>query len=338
MDYTQIFADPELKDEFLDRFEEIRDAAAGTAGLESVGALDAVLDVDHAADAVKQMSEGTWQGDDSGVEAIILQFGRPVHLIRGGTFDTSADAPDGYPESEVIAARLRAARPRLERVIPSVGRVDLRNHREPWAGTGWMVAEGIAVTNRHVARAFAERKGGRFPFRTISGRNVRADIDWRREYRRPQESRFRVTEVIWIAPDATHEDVALLRVAPTGEDGEPLPAPIPLATGERDGLSVGRWVGVIGYPGRGKADPDDRQRIFDGIYDHKRLAAGRLTAIERDRWVFHDATTLAGNSGSAVVDLTTGRALALHFAGWPGERNGAVRATDVARILREHAS
>ncbi|MET7650927.1 MULTISPECIES: serine protease [unclassified Streptomyces] len=337
MDYTQYFSDPELKKEFLDRFEEIRDAVAATGGLESVGSAEAVLDVDRASAAVERMAEGTWRGDDSGVEAIVRRFGRPVYLVRQGTFAAFADAPDGVPESEVVAARMEAARPRLEGVIPSVGRIDLRNHRDSWTGTGWMVAEGLAVTNRHVARSFAHRQGGGFAYRTVSGRRIRAEIDWYREYQRPEESRFRVTEVVWIEPDESLYDVALLRIAPSGEDGEPRPAPIPLAD---DGDPVvGRWVGVIGYPGSiEESAEDDCQRIFDGIYERKRLAPGRVTAVQRDGWVHHDATTLGGNSGSAVVDLVTGRALALHFAGWPGERNYAVRARDVARLVREHAS
>ncbi|AKL64552.1 MULTISPECIES: hypothetical protein [unclassified Streptomyces] len=66
MEYTQIFADGEVREEFLDRFEEIRDAVAASGGLESVGALEGLLDVDRAAGGVKAMAEGTWQGDESG--------------------------------------------------------------------------------------------------------------------------------------------------------------------------------------------------------------------------------------------------------------------------------
>lgn len=109
MEYTQIFADGEVREEFLDRFEEIRDAVAASGGLESVGALEGLLDFDRAAGGVKAMAEGTWQGDESGSEAIVRQFGRPVYLVRRNTFATAADAPDNDAESLVVAARVKAA-------------------------------------------------------------------------------------------------------------------------------------------------------------------------------------------------------------------------------------
>jgi endonuclease G len=52
----------------------------------------------------------------------------------------------------------------------------------------------------------------------------------------------------------------------------------------------------------------------------------------------HDATTLGGNSGSVVIDLTSGKAAALHFGGIEGERNQAVQAPRVQQILAEHGS
>ncbi|WP_406130599.1 trypsin-like serine peptidase [Streptomyces sp. NBC_00989] len=338
MEYTQIFADAEVREEFLDRFEEIRDAASVSGGLESVGGLEGILDVDRAAGAVKAMAEGTWQGDESGLEAIVRQFGRPVYLVRRNTFGTVADAPDDEAESRVVAAKVKAARRRLEGVIPSVGRIDLRNHDLDWVGTGWMVAEDLAVTNRHVAEQFAKRGRGGFRFRANPMKQVHAYVDWRHEHGRTQESRFKVTEVVWIEPDSSACDAALLRLAPTGENGEPLPPPIELAKG-KDGLTVGRWVGVIGYPFVGRHDdPEDRTRIFNNIFECKRLAPGQLISSASNPWIHHDATTLGGNSGSVVVDLDTGRALGLHFQGLPGKRNDAVPAADVARLIRKRAS
>ena len=41
----------------------------------------------------------------------------------------------------------------------------------------------------------------------------------------------------------------------------------------------------------------------------------------------HDASTLGGNSGSAVIDLETGEAVGLHFAGSYLQANYAVPAS-----------
>ena len=48
----------------------------------------------------------------------------------------------------------------------------------------------------------------------------------------------------------------------------------------------------------------------------------------------HDASTLGGNSGSAVVDLSTGRIIGLHFAGIYLDANFAVPAWELARDAR----
>jgi S1-C subfamily serine protease len=224
--------------------------------------------------------------------------------------------------------------------VPSAGRIDVRNHRLSWLGTGWMVGPTLAVTNRHVAEEFAHADGDLFAFRqSLGGRVVRAVVDWRREYRQPEESRFRVEQVLWIEPDSSF-DVALLRIADHGEDGETPPPPVGLMSEEELRLAgVGAWVAVIGYPAQdSRNDAADQQRIFDGIYDVKRLAPGQLTAITTDGLAHHDATTLGGNSGSVLVELNTGKAAALHFGGIEGERNVAVQAPALARIIAEHGA
>ncbi|WTW98962.1 serine protease [Streptomycetaceae bacterium NBC_01309] len=325
-----MFGNDAVRQEFLDRFPEIVAAVANAQLLESLAPM---YTVDAASDASTRMLEGNWQRDGSGLEAIIERFVRPVHLVQEGTFRSS---PDGFPESEEVAKVLEGGRAQVETALPGVGRIDLRNHRLAWVGTGWVVAPEIVVTNRHVADQIAAAHASGFAFRrTAGGRRVHASLDWLREYGNPEESRFRVTEVVWMEPDASL-DVALLRISPTGEDGEAAPAPIALMT---EPAAVGDWVAVTGYPSHdSRADLEDQQRIFDGIYNHKRLAAGRITALERDELVHHDATTLIGNSGSALVHLASGKAAALHFDGLADERNRAVSATALARIVQRHAA
>jgi endonuclease G len=334
MDFRQFFSDPAVTREFLDRFDEIRVSVPAEGGLEG---LDGGPSRQQAADAAASMAEGTWTSQDPGLEAIIQRFTRPVYLIQQSTFRLPAD---GFPDSEEIGGRLNGARAPIEQAIPSAGRIDVRNHRLNWLGTGWMVSPTVAVTNRHVAEQFATAETGAFAFRpAYGGREVRATVDWRREYLQPEESRFEVEKVLWIEPDAS-VDVALLRLAGQGYDGKPLPPAIELMSPEELELAgVGDWMVVIGYPARdSRNDAADQQRIFDGIYDVKRLAVGQLTAISPDGVLHHDATTLGGNSGSVVLDLASGKAAALHFGGIEGERNLAVQAPVVARILREHGT
>ena len=62
-----------------------------------------------------------------------------------------------------------------------------------------------------------------------------------------------------------------------------------------------------------------------------------MTALVGETRLYHDATTLTGSSGSAVVDLASGKAIGLHFEGVAGDHNTAVLAPQVARIVSMHA-
>jgi endonuclease G len=342
MDFRHLVADDELRSELLDRLPELTvvprlPAGGGLEGLE--GGPPAFSEVPRSAleAGVRRMNEGAWDAGpgDGALEAIILRFTRPVFFVSGTGFTPPSD---GVADSEVLVNRLRNAAGAIAATVPSVGRIDLTNHMQDWVGTAWVVAPDVVVTNRHVARVFADTtpQGG-FDFRSAEGgRKVRARIDLRREFQTPAESLVRVREVLWIEPDGG-PDVALLRVDTADEDGRALPAPIPLMTQDEVAGSFGSWVAVVGYPARSPYnDPTDQQRIFDGVYGVKRLAPGTVVAVTPDGRLAHDATTLGGNSGSVVVDLTTGTAVGLHYGGIEGDRNSAVQGPVVHDRLTTH--
>ena len=66
------------------------------------------------------------------------------------------------------------------------------------------------------------------------------------------------------------------------------------------------------------------------------MQPGQIKSRTPDGIVTHDATTLGGNSGSVVLDITTGYAIALHFGGIEGETNSAVASTVVEDLLQRH--
>jgi endonuclease G len=338
VDTRQLFSDRKLRQEFLDRFPELVAARSNTGSLEGLDCMPRPV-TDDALRAVDRMAEGTWTSDAGGLEAIILRFTRPVHLVQQDTFATP---PDDFPNSHEIAAKLEHGRKAFEAAIPSTGRIEVTNHRLGWIGTGWLVAEArgrnLLITNRHVAIEFAREDKG-FPFRINAlKRQLSARVDWYREHERPEVSSFRITKVLHIEPEPSF-DVAVLEVLPVGEDANAqptqLPKPLTLATADDyNAIGVGTWVGVIGYPAHDSRNNDaDQQRIFDGIYNVKRLAPGQVRAIRPDGLITHDATTLGGNSGSAIVDLASGKAIALHFGGVEGENNFAVQAPTIQLII-----
>lgn len=330
--YSFLFADQAAVDEFMDQLPDLVDRPAG--GFEAFDSLGSTTD--EAAATIRNMQEGTGVELDAGLEAIILRFKRPAYFVKKNTFDV-ADTPS---TSDEVDAEVEGARVPIEAAIPSVGRVNLRNHRKPWVGTGWVVAPNVVVTNRHVASEFAEAAGDGFNLvQSAEGRTAVPLLDMYREYQEPTESSFRMREVLWIEPaQAGHHDVAFLSIDAESEDDNPQPPPISLMPdSDFEALEVGRWATVVGYPAQSPYnDRQDQQRIFSGVFNVKRLQPGRITALRSDGILEHDATTLGGNSGSTIVDLSTGDAIALHFGGIEGETNSAVAAPVVRRLLTEH--
>jgi len=116
-------------------------------------------------------------------------------------------------------------------------------------------------------------------------------------------------------------DLALLYLHPNSDAGAaPLAlsaaAPIP-----EEGLRIG----VVGHPAfDAKHDPFPSYFGFGNKFGIKRLAPGYIRLVENRHWrnsdgdiFLHDATTLEGNSGSAIFDLDTLLVIGLHFGGWP---------------------
>ena len=235
-------------------------------------------------------------------EAIIELFGRPAILVQGGRFF----APEHPWE------KLEDQREGIEESLRSVGRIEIDGHPAlDWVGTGFLVADDVIITNRHVAKEFA-RQGPDLQWVFESGMTPRIDFAEEMGGAKPRE--FELTELIGIS-DAF--DMAFMRVAQTGgADAGELPPRLPLAPASA--CESGREVYVIGYPASDsrRNDPEEQRRIFDGIFDVKRLQPGELDSVDPPASLCtHDCSTLGGNSGSCVIDLQTHQILGLHFSG-----------------------
>lgn len=261
----------------------------------------------------------------AGLEAIVLAFGRPTLLVQDNVF--------AIPELEMWRLRLEPFRTTLQRVLPSVGRIEIKRLPEDvHVGTGWLVAEDIVATNRHVAEFFSRGSGrtavlSKDPF----GQPVPAQIDFREEHARQDVAEHAITEILWIEEfDDRLPDMALLKLRRNGE----LPPPIEFSTSLP---TVGEaTITVVGYPAWDyRNDAAIMQRLFGDIYGVKRLAPGFISGSSEGFIFEHDCTTLGGNSGSVVLDASTGKAIGLHFAGEFGVRNLAVRTEKIAARLAE---
>jgi PLD-like domain/Trypsin-like peptidase domain len=276
------------------------------------------------------------------LEAVVRWY-RPVltvaddHLITqsGDTSDPRFVDPNEAASKGLMDA-LEKRRTVLDPALRSVGRIELTNNMQyPWVGTGWLIGSDlgsdIIVTNAHVGREFGMRSGVGYVFRPgIPNAAIRqsARIDFREEVKMTSPREFPITDIIWIS-ELPGLDICLLRVA-RSSGADRIDPPISLITGA---LADSAMLAVAGYPGSNNGyDPAPFQKLFGSVTGNKRFSPGFYTG-QSDGSVTYDCSTLPGSSGSVVLDVTSGAAVGLHFAGTAFETNYAVPAADIAKII-----
>ena len=253
---------------------------------------------------------------EAGLDVLLHFTARPALLLEDWSF-TDAAPPWGGP--------LIDAAERIVETGQRVGRIGRAG--APHDGTGFLVGDGVLMTNCHVAREIADAGSA---WELIPG--APATVSFAPDPDAPGAATHEITGVIGV-----HDrlDLALLRVADGG-----LPTPLELASAPPNPMA-GHSAYVVGYPARNprQQEPWLAKLIFGDRYGIKRLQPGAMLATEvgpplserpcshltTAADVFHhDASTLGGNSGSCVVDLATHRVVGLHFAGAHRRYNDAV--------------
>ena len=292
-------------------------------GLESTGATDE--EVKLAEDGMSGLlnDKEISPKEEFALEAIVLKRNRPVINVVGNTFSEVPSPWQHLSQSDNKA--------NLTKAIPSIGRIELPGQSSiPFGGTGFVVGPNLIMTNRHVAEIFASGLGVRqLSFRS----NLSAAIDFRREVVPTTPELISVKRIAMIHP---FWDMALLEVE------EPLDrTPLTLSTRHPDELRETE-IAIIGYPAKDSRNEIELQnQIFGGTFNVKRLQPGKVKTRRelpsfgnRVNTVTHDASTLGGNSGSAVVEIATGQVVGLHFAGLYLDANFAVPTFELARDPR----
>jgi endonuclease G len=258
------------------------------------------------------------------LEAIVMPKYRPVVFVRGDSYD---DVPNPW-----LSLNSPGIKSRIAPLLPAIGRIELPlSQFIPYGGTGFIVGKGLLMTNRHVAQLFSQGLGTHITYQAGG-----SAIDFKRQVDTPdsdQAGYFKVRGVEMIHP---YWDMAILNV-----EGLPEDRILRLSVKSPEDL-VGHNVVVVGYPAR-----DDRNdlvlqdQIFQGKYLVKRLQPGTVRERERIQSfenlvnaVTHDASTLGGDSGSAIIDVDSGEVIALHFGGVYLKANYAVPMFDLARDRR----
>lgn len=266
------------------------------------------------------------------LEALVELEGRPalgVHTRLDGS--RAVQTVDGNsPELGGFQGLVNVVLSDIEdRCFDPVGRIDADGFH---IGTGFVVGDGLVLTNRHVLQAFAAPIPGDInPDRWLMARTT--TINFSPDANDPR-ARFFVREVLFAGPDPIIEDaidydkldLALLKVDTTNASGGTFPAPIQLSSGPAASQTSTKLF-VIGYPaaparlplddaGRVRQDVVEALKRIYGIDYGKKFFSPGMVKQATDNWRFdHDATTLGGNSGSLVANFADLKVLGLHFAG-----------------------
>lgn len=267
------------------------------------------------------------------LEAIVEREGRQVVFINQHKFQ---DLP--HPWDHFNAGVIRD---RIEAATKAIGRVEIMTpsgKRTQHLGTGFIVAERLLMTNRHVAELFVQGVGEQ-ALAFIPGMPSAAFDFGREDGFNPLDltGTLRLTGIRMVHP---YWDMALLELSDLAETFQPLTLSV-----ESPEDLLGREIATIGYPGRGRDLSATAQeleaKVFQNIYGVKRLAPGFIDGSERVQSynhlvpaMIHDCSTLAGNSGSAIIDVTTGHVIGLHFKGATLKANYSVPLHELARDPR----
>jgi S1-C subfamily serine protease len=248
------------------------------------------------------------------LQAVVRSM-RPSVLSRQGSVDRLPD--EAAPVFPAWPAFVRT----IVRYLYTIGRVDHVGQgalpAEPF-GTGFLISPDLFLTNHHVVTLLT---GG-----TDVVNPAEAEVRFVQEFGAPDEP---AVPVLGVHSFHEEHDAAILRLAAD----QRLQCRPPLKWSEAS-PEIGDQVVVLGYPSPdGARNPLFAATIFGGKLNVKRLAPGELIG-SRQGTVYHDCSTLGGNSGSPVVDIKSGTVVGLHRDGYFLARNEAVWAEGLRDFVR----
>ena len=247
---------------------------------------------------------------------LVIRLLRPAPFSREGVLD---DLPDQQGHN-LYPADLKDAwstfRTRIKPLLYSVGRVNLTEGTKH-IGTGFVVGDGVLATNRHVLDDLT--------FGTGLLAAGRAQVAFQRETSSSDTAEHTV-EIIGVIRVHRTFDMALLAIPKTGR---------PAVTLDDSDAADGSRVAVIGYPAKDEVrNPVFTAAIFGNKFGVKRAALGEVLDGTAVPSLFHDCSTLGGNSGSPVFSLETGNVVGIHRSGFFMYRNEAVHGASLDEFVR----
>lgn len=247
---------------------------------------------------------------------IVIRLLRPVVFSRDCEL---GDLPDSDGE-RVYPQELRDQwsdfRERVKPVVCSIGRIEAATGQHKHKGTGFLVADGLLATNRHVLSALTY---GAEALATGAARVI-----FKQEAGLPNAPKD-VVPIEGVASIHPTLDLVLLRVTAPGRQ------PLQFTS---DPTGEGDPIVTIGYPIEDlRNNPLFLAGVFQGVYGVKRAAVGEVLDGNEAPSFYHDCSTTQGNSGSPVLSLKSARVVGIHRAGFFMYRNEAIDADALEKFV-----
>lgn len=244
----------------------------------------------------------------------VVRLLRPVVPIQDGKLSDLPETANRDLRPIPIKDGWSAFRTFADEFIGSIGRIEDARGRH--VGTGFVVADGVVATNRHVLGVLS---AGADVMPTGAGRIV-----FKQEYLRANTPADIVPlrDVVRIH---SCKDLVLLGASTAGRRPIALSEQLP---------ETGTNIVTIGFPGKDEVNnPLFLGSVFDGRFGVKSAALGEVLDGTTGNDIFHDSSTTQGNSGSPVFELSTGKALGIHRSGYFMYRNEAVASAEMLSLL-----
>lgn len=244
---------------------------------------------------------------------LMIRLMRPVPLSRKGALENLDPKVAGsFPDWPTFQTSVK---PHLY----SIGRVDLAP--KEGIGTGFLVSDGVLVTNKHVLDMLS--KGTRV---LEKGQAV---VRFKFEDGIPETDKpANITGVIAVHNDL---DIALLKI-----DKQKFTQTRQPLTVDATPVQKGTQIVAVGYPfDDSKRNPLFIGALFKGKFGVKRAAPGEVSSTGSQA-IYHDCSTLGGNSGSPLFSIRTARVVGLHRTGYFLYRNEAVDGASLQQFVQPH--
>jgi S1-C subfamily serine protease len=246
---------------------------------------------------------------------MVIRLLRPAPFSHGGQLDDLPDQKEHNLYPPDLKDQWSRFRGLVNPLLYSIGRINQGSGTH--IGTGFLVGDGVLATNRHVLDDLTLGTEA-----LIAGQ---ARVVFQREDRATDKPEH-IVEIDGVLSIHDHLDMVLLAVRKLGR---------PVVEIDTGPVTEGHRIAAIGYPANDEVrNPLFVGPVFQNKFGVKRAALGEILDGVKSPNLFHDCSTLGGNSGSPLFSLATGKVVGIHRAGFFMYRNEAIDGASLSGFVK----